>query len=126
MAACRDELTVTAEQLRKQEWWVAIDTEKSDAVCGCACLDVHAHSRTGEVDALFIDPLWQRKGVGKLLWVKLRERAAQQNLVSLTLAADPNAVPFYEAIGWTIQGQTPSGSIADRFLPRMVIDLRST
>lgn len=34
MAACRDELTVTTESLRKAEHWVA----DNGTVCGCACL----------------------------------------------------------------------------------------
>jgi GNAT superfamily N-acetyltransferase len=129
MALCRDELTVTAEHLSNQQWWVAIDDQQS-AICGCVGLipsdDPDLPANSGEVHAFFIDPSYKRQGVGRLLWATLRSAAHNQGFVSLALYADPYAVPFYEAMGFVITGEAPSGSIAGRMLPQMTIDLRST
>jgi N-acetylglutamate synthase-like GNAT family acetyltransferase len=117
MAACREELTVTDERLIEGEYWVA----ESGVVCGCACLLADPKSRSGEVHAFFIDPTWQRQGIGRLLWQKLVERAKEKGLADLHLDADPLAVPFYEALGFKVTGEAPSGSIAGRSLPHMTI-----
>lgn len=119
MAACREELTVTDERLAEGEYWVA----ESDIVCGCACLLADPDSRSGEVHAFFIDPEWQRKGIGRLLWQKLVERAKAKGLTELHLDADPFAVPFYKALGFRVTGEVPSGSIAGRVLPHMEMTL---
>ncbi len=117
MAACRDELTVTADDLRAGEYWVAED----GMVCGCACLRPDPDGSKGEVHAFFIDPDCQRQGVGRLLWQKLVERARAQKLVELRLDADPFAVPFYEKLGFETVGTMPSGSIPGREIPHMKI-----
>jgi len=117
MAACQEELTVTTEHLIKGDYWVA----EADVVCGCACLLVDTNGRSGEVHAFFIDPEWQRKGIGRLLWQKLAEQAKAKQLERLHLDADPFAVPFYKALGFEIGGETPSGSIPGRSLPYMTI-----
>lgn len=117
MAACREELTVTGEHLVEGEYWVA----DCGVVCGCACLLADPNSSSGEVHAFFIDPEWQRKGIGRLLWQKLVERAKEKELAGLHLDADPFSVPFYEALGFEVVGEVPSGSIAGRSLPHMTI-----
>ncbi|WP_422366090.1 GNAT family N-acetyltransferase [Pelagibius sp.] len=115
MAACRDELTVTGERLAEGEYWVA----ESGELCGCACLLAGPDGRSGEVHAFFIDPAWQRRGVGRLIWQKLLERAMERGITELHLDADPAAVPFYEAMGFAIVGESPSDSIPGRKLPHM-------
>ncbi|MDP6876881.1 MAG: GNAT family N-acetyltransferase [Alphaproteobacteria bacterium] len=117
MAACREELTVTADDLKAGEYWIA----ETHEVCGCACLLPDPDRPTGEVHAFFIDPNHQRQGVGRLLWQKLLERARAQNLVELRLDADPFAVPFYRKLGFEIVGTMPSGSIPGREIPHMKI-----
>lgn len=119
MAACRDELTLTPERLGEGEYWVA----EAGGLAGCACLLVEEADGTGEVHSFFIDPAWQRRGVGRRLWEKLLERAIDQRLTRLSLEADPFAVPFYEAVGFRIVGEAPSGSIAGRMIPKMQRDL---
>lgn len=120
MDLCREELTVTVERMEKGEYWVA----DSGVICGCACLTpCNSDKNAAEINAFFIDPNWQRKGVGRLLWAKMLERAAQQNITTLMLDADPYAVPFYEAMGFKTIGETPSEVIPGRSLPRMSINL---
>lgn len=115
LKACRDELSVSPTDMLADEYWIAEDGE----ICGCACLRVEPHSTNGEISSFFIDPKWQRKGIGWKLWDKIHERALALGLKKLQLDSDPFAVPFYQAIGFTITGQTPSGSIPGRTLPQM-------
>ena len=119
MAACHDVLAVTPERLEVGEYWVAETTE----LCGCTCLIVDGSGTSGEIEAFFIDPCWQGKGVGRLLWQNLLERAKALELRELHLDSDPFAVPFYEALGFAITGQSPSGAIPGRMLPYMSISL---
>jgi len=126
MAQCRQELTVSAEDLSTQQWWVAVD-QSTSTVCGCAGLIGNNESaNSGEVHAFFIDPQFKRRGVGRLLWATVRTSAKEQGLTHLILYADPYAVPFYETMGFAITGQAPSGSIPGRLLPQMTIDLSDT
>ncbi len=118
MEACRAELTVTAARMEEGEYWVA----DSDDLCGCVCLKA-AGDGDGEVHAFFIDPEWQRRGVGRSLWRKVLERAKILGMKTLFLDSDPAAVPFYRAMGFVEIGHTPSGSIEGRMLPRMACQL---
>ena len=119
MEACREELTVGEERLQRGDFWVAVE----GTICGCACLDIDPDGTSGEVHAFFIDPDWQRKGVGRLLWQKLVDRATSEGLVSLYLDADPFAVPFYKALGFKTAGEASSGSIPGRHITHMTFAL---
>lgn len=119
MAACREELTVTDARMKAGEYWVA----DAGTICGCACLVPEMVDKSGEVHAFFIDPDWQRKGIGQLLWEKILERATQLGLTRLYLDADPNAVAFYRAMGFEVIGEKSSGSIPGRKLPHMSLSL---
>ena len=99
--------------------WVAV----AETVCGVVGLSCDETGNSGEVNALFIDPEWKRKGIGRLLWQKLVERAAQKGIKYLRLDADPSAVRFYKALGLQTVREVPSGSIAGRTLPQMTITL---
>lgn len=128
MAACREELRVTAASLRQFRYWLATSSTEPDVVCGCAALgnppDVPGVSdyplrAYGEVHAFFVHPDWQRQGVGLALWTHLLAHARQDGMAGLRLDADPKAVPFYESVGFVITGQSESGSIPGRMLPLM-------
>lgn len=119
MDACRDELTVTPEALMERPHWIAED----GVLLGCACLDVGERPGAAEVRTFFIDPRHQRKGVGRRLWRKIRDEARARGVEVLHLDADPFATPFYEKLGFRVVGETPSGSIPGRALPRMELRL---
>lgn len=118
MEACRAELTVTAAGMKDGEYWVA----DLGSVCGWVCLK-ETYEGFGEINAFFIDPEWQRQGVGRSLWLKIVERAKTYGIKTLILDADPAAAPFYRAMGFVEIGQAPSGSIEGRMLPRMECQL---
>ena len=119
MDACHDVLAVTPERLAKGEYWVA----EAGTLCGCASLWPDSDGISAEVNAFFIAPEWQGKGVGRLLWQKLVERATALGFHNLHLDSDPAAVPFYLAMGFTVTGQSPSEAIPGRVLPYMAISL---
>ncbi len=116
MEACREELTITPATLAENECWVA-HTEHT--LCGCGCLSITAALSRGEISLFFIDPDWQRQGVGTLLWHTLQERARHHQLKELWLDADPSAQEFYSSLGFRVVGQSASGSIVGRYLPKM-------
>lgn len=117
MAACVDELAVTSDDIAQTLYWVAEDTQ----VMGCVSLDVQG--TTGKISAFFVAPDHKRKGVGRALWQVLRKAAQDAGLSELVLDSDPQAVPFYTALGFTTIRQTPSGSIPGRMLPHMQLVL---
>ncbi len=118
MALCRAELTVRPEAIAKGEVWVA---ERDSALVGVLQLvpEDRQEGRAVEVRLIFVDPAAVRLGVGTALWRHAEARAAALGAGRLTLDADPNAVPFYARMGMQVIGQSPSGSIPGRMLPRM-------
>ena len=120
MDACRDELAVTPERLRADEYWVA----DADGICGCASLSINHDKKIGVVHSFFVEPNLRGSGIGKLLWQKLQERAQTYGFEALVLDADPNAEEFYQSIGFVKVKDTPSGSIEGRFIPHMRLDLK--
>ena len=117
MEACRDELSVTAEKLEAAVYWVA----EENGLAGCVALSMDGTA--GVVENFFVDPDRQRQGVGRQLWDLVRARAVEMGAERLVLDADPNAVQFYEAMGFIVVGETPSGSIPGRVLPLMELRL---
>lgn len=121
MAQCVAELTVTAEMLAQRDYWVAAqELDGTTRLIGLAALEV-IEPAEGEVHAFYIDPDFQRQGVGARLWQTLLHRAQALGLHELRLDADPNAVPFYRSIGFEKIGEAPSGSIPGRMLPHMCL-----
>lgn len=119
MAACADDLRVTAALLDAHDYWVA----ESGELCGFVCLEADLDGCTGTIGALFIAPRWQRRGIGRLLWSSVEGLARKRGLKRLRLDADPAAEEFYRSLGFATVGQVPSSAIPGRMLPHMQIDL---
>jgi GNAT superfamily N-acetyltransferase len=119
MAACAEELRVTSASLDAHEYWVVENGEP----CGFVCLDVDPDGFSGTVRSFFIEPSWQRHGIGRLLWTALEGSARDKGLRLLRLDADPKAEAFYCALGFTTVSRVPSGSIPGRTLPHMQVGL---
>ncbi len=119
MAACADELRITPKDITDDMIWVA----ETNQPLGCVTLVLNTETRSGQVSSFFIHPESKRQGVGKALWRVVLIAAREQKLQRLHLDADPAAVPFYEAMGFTTVGQKPSGSVPGRFLPLMELHL---
>lgn len=119
MEACRERLVVTQERVRRSAYWVAV----SDSICGAVCLDIDPDGHSGEIHSFFVEPDMKRKGIGRLLWTNLLDHAKAKGLSTIRLDADPAAVSFYQASGFEIKGDAPSGSIPGRRIPHMVYRL---
>lgn len=96
--------------------------ETDDVIVGHGFLD----KETGEIDAKFVDPNSQRRGVGTQLLIALEKIARDSGLASLHLSATLNAVEFYEAAGFTelnvSKYQHPSGFELACVLMRKALD----
>jgi GNAT superfamily N-acetyltransferase len=118
MAMCRDELTVQPAAIESGEVWVA---ESDGMVVGLLELvpDDGVEIQSADVRLIFVEPAHVRSGIGAALWRHAEARARVLGAATLTLDADPYAVPFYERMGMSVVGESPSGSIPGRMLPRL-------
>lgn len=122
IAACREELTYTKEKIEASQ------------VFGHICLwnelpvAFYVLEQTGvdvaELDALFVEPECIGKGIGKILIKHAKEQAGKLGIVTIVIQGDPNAEPFYAAIGALPCGTRESGSIPGRQLPLFMINLQ--
>lgn len=118
MDACRDELTLTHEELGSDTCVVAEMSEKMVAV-GQMVVD----RDEAELVKLFIEPASIGRGIGKRLFEVLQEKATHTGAKRLLVTADPQAVPFYQSVGFEHFGSEPSASIPARDLPVLAMDL---
>lgn len=114
MAACRAELTVQPDAIRAGEVWVA---EEGEALVGL--LELIPREPDAELRLIFVAPERTGHGIGARLWDHAEVRARALGARAIALDADPNAVGFYRRMGMQIVGESPSGSIPGRMLPRM-------
>ncbi len=73
-----------------------------DRVVGWGMLD----TGTKQLEALFVDPGFQRKGIGNTIYSRLDHAARIQNLDQLELSSTLNAVTFYESVGFISTGRS--------------------
>lgn len=73
-----------------------IVAEEEGRLLGYAVLDAD----TGEIDAVFVDPVQHGRGIGQALLQSLETMAREQGLDVLFLSASLNAVPFYRQAGF--------------------------
>ncbi len=79
--------------------------------------------RKAEVENCYVSPAAQRQGVGAALMNHLKDTAKAAGALHIKVQSDPHAEGFYEAMGYTRCGQSPSGSIPGRFLPVLEMSL---
>lgn len=118
MDACRDELTLTQDDLRATKLQVA---ERDGSVIGV--VQVSAESATAHLEKLFVEPAQLRAGAGRVLFEWAKTAAADFGATHLIIDADPGAAPFYRRMGARDDGVAPSSSIPGRVLPRLRLDL---
>jgi predicted N-acetyltransferase YhbS len=73
-----------------------------------------------ELDDLFVDPDWMRRGIGLGLVLDAADIARAQGVARITVTANPHALEFYGAAGFV-----PAGAAETRFgpAPRMHLDV---
>ena len=74
-----------------------------------------------ELEDLFVDPGWMRRGIAATLVNRIAEVLREQGARSLAVTANPDALGFYRAVGFADCGvvETALGSA-----PRMVLTIR--
>lgn len=114
LAACRAELTYTAEDCTCGDMAVAY---VDDHLAGLVRLTGEAPE--GELQSLFVDPPWIGTGLGAALLTHALDEARRRSMTRVLLAADPGAESFYARFGARRVGEIASESIEGRVLPRL-------
>jgi GNAT superfamily N-acetyltransferase len=117
MAACRAELTFNATELASSRIAVA---ERAGTILGVAQVKLIG-GEEADLTKLFVEPWALRGGVGKMLFAWAIDVARGMGARRLIIEADPDAAPFYRRLGARDAGLAPSGSIAGRMLPKLVL-----
>ncbi|MFF1833713.1 GNAT family N-acetyltransferase [Streptomyces sp. NPDC058231] len=117
--ACRDELTVDASEVARRRATVA---DRDGHILGFTTLE--GEPPTGVLGMMFVAPQAIGQGIGRLLFEHTVATARALGFTQLTIDADPNAEPFYRAMGAVGSGSVPSGSIVGRVLPQLVVTIQ--
>lgn len=118
LEACEEELTVVAGEVAERRAMVA---DRDGEILGFTTLE--GQPPTGVLGMMFVEPQAIGQGVGRLLFEHTVAVARELGFTRLTIDADPHAEPFYRAMGAVRAGSAPSGSLAGRMLPRMIVSL---
>jgi GNAT superfamily N-acetyltransferase len=113
MAACRAELSVSADDLDRCPTWVLVE---GGMPVGFYSLEPLGEGRV-ELAHLFVEPTAIGRGHGRRLMEHARAEARRRGWVTLLIQGDPHAAGFYEACGAVCVGSSPSASIPGRSLP---------
>ncbi|WP_344049663.1 GNAT family N-acetyltransferase [Streptomyces thermoalcalitolerans] len=119
MEACRDELTLAADEVTRRRAMVA---ERDGRILGFTTLE--GEPPAGVLGMMFVDPQAIGRGIGRLLFEHTVATGRDLGFTRLTIDADPHAEPFYRAMGAVRTGNVPSGSIAGRVLPQMTFTIQ--
>lgn len=119
LEACRDELTITGDDIRHGTVRVAT---RAGGILGYYRLG-HAQGGSLELDDLFVDAAHIGSGVGRALFDHARETARQRGAPGMEIVADPHAEGFYRAMGARRIGERASESIPGRQLPLLWLSL---
>lgn len=86
------------------EFWVAADGETNEPL-GFAGLDRNSLGNAWKLEALFVDPVASRKGVGSLL---IRHARLLKGALTLDVnEQNPGALAFYRRVGCIETGRSP-------------------
>lgn len=118
LEACRDELTLTPADLSRTRVLVAVANDSHAGVVQVAC-----DGDIASLEKLFVAPERIGTGIGRRLFAWARRKASAAGARGMIIDADPGAVGFYKRMGARKIGQAPSGSIAGRTLPRLIVDI---
>lgn len=118
----KDELTITANYIRQNIVFVAEYKERPVAFYSIVTVPEDTSINGIEVekgfwlDHLFVDPLWQHKGIGTALLKHALAYCRENWMEELKAFSDPFAAQFYEKMGARLLRHAPS-TIEGRTLP---------
>jgi GNAT superfamily N-acetyltransferase len=122
LAAVQAELSYNENQLRSERMRFFV-LEHEGRPVGFYALARQSETQI-ELDALFVEPEYIGKGLGRQLIEHAKSVAAAMGATQLVIQGDPNAEHFYRAAGGVLTGTRESGSIPGRLLPTFAIELR--
>jgi N-acetylglutamate synthase-like GNAT family acetyltransferase len=115
----KDDLTITPEFILRNEVYVALSGEEIVGCCALVC-----GAEQAELEHMWIKPEHIGTGVGRALFLYLKERAVNLGLPALEISSDPNAEGFYQRMGAKRTGDVRSEIEGKpRVLPRMTVEL---
>ncbi|MGW2964513.1 GNAT family N-acetyltransferase [Streptomyces sp. NPDC001220] len=120
LASCREELTLSGPELARRRTVVA---ERDGDIVGFTTFE--GEPPQGVLGMMFVEPDAIGQGIGRLLFTHTVETAEALGFAQFTIDADPNAEPFYEAMGGIPAGRVPSGSIPGRTLTQYLRRIQS-
>lgn len=123
MENCREELLVTPLSLLNGPSRMVWINDRNRPV-GFTQIVVKS-AESCELEALFIHPKFQGKGLGQNMFNWAIGQARNLGYSHLIINSDPGAERFYKAAGAIRTGEKPSGSIPGRFLPQLSYGLKS-
>lgn len=118
LAACRDDLTLTAEE-------IATDTIRVATIDGQP-RGIYGLRRAGEsveLTDLWVEPTAIGKGLGRALWNDAVAAARAGGARELLVQSDPHAEGFYRAMGAARIGTKPSTVFPGKELPLLRLAL---
>jgi GNAT superfamily N-acetyltransferase len=123
MAACRAEISISEGDISNPHRHYVLAESKGKIVGYYAieCLSADKY----ELAALFVEPQYIRKGIGRKLIEHAKSYTRNQGARSLLIQGDPNATDFYIAAGGVQIGERESDSIPGRYLPVFTISLET-
>jgi GNAT superfamily N-acetyltransferase len=122
MAACRNELALTAARLAAWDVWVA---DVDEVLAGMIALRLEPEAAKAEIEYFFVEPALHGRGIGAALAAAALAACRLKGVKLVSVDADPNAEVIYRRFGFQSTGRSPSGSIPGRTLPRMELHLGS-
>ena len=121
MAACRQELSVDPDEVSDPDSVFHV-AETGGEVVGFYSLVDPARGEI-ELGALFVEPGWIGRGVGRALMQHAKKTASGLGYRGLVIQGDPNAAAFYRAAGGILIGERESESVRGRQLPLFRVPL---
>lgn len=83
-----------------REGRVRLAIDLSSSVIGFASYLIS--SGIAELEDLFVDPSWMRRGVGEALVLDIAEQVRRLGFALLEVTANPHAMAFYEHMGFVV------------------------
>lgn len=126
MQDCVDELKITPDKIKDNPTYLL---ENARYILGFYMLEPFDHSVNDqeiELGYLFVDPNVIGQGCGTQLMRHAKAKAFALGYRTMLIQGDPNAAPFYQAMGAQQIGTRPSDSVCDRTLPLFQLDLNTS
>lgn len=120
-------MALAGPKLALEEDWFAsgrvLAAEADGTAAGVAVVLPPDADGIAELEHLFVEPAFLRRGIGALLEAAVA-MARSDGARALRALADPQARAFYERCGFRRIAEAPSDAIPGRMLPLMLRDLR--